>query len=402
MQVNNFPGQPLFGQALQLIKRGWIDSIAKKHCSDRYYKQFRTYEHLVAMLFAVCSGVTSLRALSLGLLAGSSRLSHLGLSHVPRRSTISDANKNRSSTVFGQIYLELYRRLAAALPDSRKWRGYPGKVLIIDSTTVTLFSALLKTVGRTPINGKRKGGIKVHTVIDAREDLPQFICYSSAAAHDRPYIKGLKPSAGDMLVFDMAYVDYRLFESWTQKGIWFVTRERKKSTYEVIEVLDTDDEITQLLSDQLISITIPKTERTLELRRVEWINPSQPNEPLIFWTNLKSLPAQMIAELYRQRWQIELLFKRLKQNFPLKYFLGDNINAIEIQIWCCLIAHLLYKLILSRTKRKWAFSNFCDVMRQHLFTYIDLRTFVDDPEKALRTRNQTANRARAPGQMRIF
>lgn len=402
MQVKIFPGQPLFSQALELIKRGWVDSIAQKHRSDRYYKHFRTYEHLVAMLFAVCSGSTSLRGLSLGLLAGRSRLSHLGLSHVPRRSTISDANKNRSSTVFAEVYQELYRRLAGTLPDSRKWRGYPGKVLIIDSTTVSLFSTLLKTVGRIPINGKRKGGIKVHTVIDAREDLPQFICYSSAAAHDRPYIKGLKPCRGDMLVFDMAYVDHRLFESWTQKGIWFVTRERKKASYEVLKVLHTDDATPQLLSDQLICITIPKTKRTLELRRVEWINPSRPDEPLVFWTNLKSLPSQMVADLYRQRWQIELLFKRLKQNFPLKYFLGDNVNAIEIQIWCCLIAHFLYKLILSRTSRKWAFSNFCDVMRQHLFTYIDLRSFVDDPEKALRTRNQEANRARGPDQLRIF
>lgn len=402
MQGNIFSGQPLFAQALELIKRSWVDSIAKKHRTDRYYKHFRTYEHLVAMLFAVCSGSTSLRALSLGLLAGRSRIAHFGLSHVPRRSTISDANKNRSSTVFAEIYQELYRRLAPTLPDSRKWRGYSGKVLIIDSTTVSLFSSLLKTVGRIPINGKRKGGIKVHTVMDAREDLPQFICYSSAAAHDRPYIKGLKPSAGDMLVFDMAYVDYRLFESWTQKGIWFVTRERKKATYEVIKALDTDDAIPQLLSDQLIYISIPKTGRTLEMRRVEWINPSRPDEPLVFWTNLKSVAGQMIAELYRQRWQIELLFKRLKQNFPLKYFLGDNVNAIEIQIWCCLIAHLLYKLILSRTSRKWAFSNFCDVMRQHLFTYIDLRTFVADPEQALRTRNQAANRARGPDQLRIF
>ncbi|MEM6272976.1 MAG: DUF4372 domain-containing protein [Bacteroidota bacterium] len=117
MQGNIFSGQPLFAQALELIKRSWVDSIAKKHRTDRYYKHFRTYEHLVAMLFAVCSGSTSLRALSLGLLAGRSRIAHFGLSHVPRRSTISDANKNRSSTVFAEIYQELYRRLAPTLPD---------------------------------------------------------------------------------------------------------------------------------------------------------------------------------------------------------------------------------------------------------------------------------------------
>lgn len=379
-----------------------VDKVALEHESDRYYKKFKTYNHVVTMLYAVMSGAKNIRAVVLGLLASEKRLYHLGIKYFPKRSTISDANRDRSSEVFASIYAALHKKYHKFFPDSRKREHVLERIKIIDSTTMTLFKEILKAAGRTPTDGRRKGGIKAHTVIDSGDGLPQFVCFSASARHDRPFLREMQFEKGDILAFDKAYIDYQMFQDWTEEGIFFCTREKDNAIYQVMEEIPlAAASDSRIISDQRIKVTVPQSGETVSLRRIEFKDEENDSE-LVFWTNIFFLNADKVAQIYKRRWQIELIFKRLKQNFPLKYFLGDNVNAIEVQIWCCLIAHLLYKIILLKTKRKWAFSNLCDVIRQHLFTYTDLVAFLEGPEKILTTQIRERLEKQRSRQLELF
>lgn len=399
---NNFTGQPLIKQILSLIPRVRVDSIAQEHQSDRYYKKFKTFEHVVTMLYAVMSGSENLRAVVLGFLASEKRLYHLGMRYFPKRSTISDANRDRNSDVFASLYSWLHQKYSKLLPDSRNRFDVLERLKIIDSTTITLFKEILKAAGRNPADGKRKGGIKAHTVINSADGLPGFVCFSASARQDRPFLKEMNFEKGDILVFDKAYNDYAMFSDWTQEEIFFCTRQKDDARYEVVKNIPIPkDSDPRIKSDQQIRVKVPNSEKTVLLRRIEFKDKENDSD-LVFLTNIFFLNADKIAQIYKRRWQIELVFKRLKQNFPLQYFLGDNVNAIEIQIWCCLIAHLLYRVILNQTKRKWAFSNFCDTIRQHLFTYTDLAAFLTDPEKILRQQIREQLNKQDSSQLALF
>lgn len=379
MKNTNFSGQPLVKQILGFIRASEIYRTAERYKSDRYTKKFSTYEHLATMLFAVLSGCSSLRELSSIMLACEGKLSHLGLRHYPRRSTVSDANKRRESRVFGSIYYELYDRYKEFLPDSQT-RVLPVEGLkIIDSTTISLFSDILKGAGRKRLDGKQKGGIKMHTMINATEDVPCLIKFSSAATHDHTFLKSLELKKGSYVVFDKGYNDYNQYEQWTLEEIYFVTRQKENAVYDSIEEYDpgekTDDAI---LKDERIRIT-KKDGSDFEIRRIAYWHEAH-KKVYEFISNNFDLEAEKIADIYKHRWQIETMFKRLKQNFPLKYFLGDNQNAIEIQIWVSLIVQLILLVIQRKAERKWAYSNMVSVIRYHLMSYINLFKFLKNPE----------------------
>jgi hypothetical protein len=374
----NFSGQPIISQVLKFIPTSIIAQIAKKHMSDRYYKRFKTYDHLVTMIFATLSGSSSLREVSSIMLACEGKINHLGLSNYPKRSTLSDANKKRSSSVFAAIYQSIYNQYKHFLSDSNT-RILPIQDLkIVDSSTISLFSDVLKGAGRNPLNGKKKGGIKMHTMINAREDVPCLVRFSSAATHDHTFLKDLDLKKGSFVVFDKGYVDYQQYHDWTLDDIYFVTRQKENAVYQSLEEFSIGEHIhSGVLKDERIEIL--KNKQRITLRRVAFYHAEQ-NRVYEFISNNFELPADKIAEIYEQRWQIETLFKRLKQNFPLKYFLGDNQNAIEIQIWVSLIINLIMLVIQRKAKRKWAFSNMMSVIRYHLMTYIDLFKFLRKPD----------------------
>lgn len=185
----NFSGQPIFNQLLNFIDKNEIKQIAKKYEAERYVKKFTTYHHLVVMLYASIEGYHSIRETILGLLANAHKLSHLGLSYLVRRSTLSEANAQRTSRVFEDIYMSVYRRYANFLADSRLKDADMKCLYIMDSTTISLFKDILRGVGRNPLEGKKKGGIKAHTIIKASENIPCFIRYSEAVRHDHTFIK---------------------------------------------------------------------------------------------------------------------------------------------------------------------------------------------------------------------
>jgi hypothetical protein len=380
----NFSGQPIFNQLLIFIDKSEVIKIARKHGSERYVKRFTTYNHLVVMLFVALEGYHSIREVVLGLLANAHKLSHLGLSYLVKRSTFSEANKRRNSKVFEEIYMTVYKKHSSGLTDSRLNDADLKRLYIMDSSTISLFKDILKGVGRNPKNGKKKGGIKAHTIIKASENVPCLVRYSEAARHDHMFLEEvMKLPKGSIITFDKGYVDYARYEAFSEKSIWYVTRLKSNATYKAREEFDIpDDADSGVLKDEEVVLYYGKnkTQEHRARRIAYWDNE---NKRLFeFITNNFDMIAEKIAFIYKKRWQIELLFKQLKQNFPLKYFLGDNENAIEIQIWAAMLANLLITLVKSKIKRSWAFSNMVSIIRQQLMNYINIYAFLENPEKS--------------------
>jgi hypothetical protein len=382
----NFSGQPIFNQLIKFIDKNEIRKIAKQHGAERYVKKFSTYNHVVVMLFVAFEGYHSIREVILGLLSNAHKLSHLGLSYLVRRSTFSEANQSRSSKVFGDIYMSVYRRHTSDLADSRLSDADLKRLYIMDSTTITLFKDILKGVGRNPNQGRKKGGIKAHTIIKASENVPCLIRYSEAVRHDHMFLKEVfNLAAGSIITFDKGYADYAQYEAFSKSSIWYVTRLKDNAIYEARKEFDIpDDANSGVLKDEEIILYYGdnKNEEHRARRIAYWDNEN--SRLFEFITNNFELSAEKIALIYKKRWQIELLFKQLKQNFPLKYFLGDNENAIEIQIWTAMLANLLITLVRSKVKRSWAFSNMVSIIRQQLMNYINIYGFLEDPEGSWR------------------
>jgi hypothetical protein len=376
----HFSGQPIIKQLLTFLDPALINRTAQAWQADRYYKRFKTYDHLVTMLFAALSGVSSLRELSSVMLACEGKINHLNMQHFPRRSTISDGNAHRSSEVFGEIYHRLLKRYRRFLSDSSPRKPVVKDLKIIDSTTISLFTDILKGPGRPPLSGKKKGGIKMHTMINVLEDVPQLVRFSSAARHDHTFLEDLDLPEGSFVVFDKGYTDYSQYHQWSQDKVFFVTRQKENAAWQPAGEYDIDDSIDPgVIKDEQIVVT--KDGQQVRLRRIAYYHAGQ-DRTYIFLTNNQELAADKVAEIYKNRWQIESMFKRLKQNFPLKYFLGDSQNAIEIQIWVSLIAQLLMLVVQRKAQRRWAFSNMVGVIRYHLTSYIDLFSFLKDPEQS--------------------
>lgn len=377
-----FTGQPIFNQLLNLIDRRSVISLARLGHHDRYYKHFDTYTHLVTMLYCALNKCTSSREVVSGMKACHHKLQHIGIRKAPGKSTLCDANKKRSYDVFARIYDRLYHRHKQLLPDSRP--QICSKLFIADSSTITLFQEILKAPSIGKANGKRKGGIKVHTLMNAADDVPLKISFTAARANDMTFLQEIHLEQGAFIVFDKGYIDYSQYERMSREGVFFVTRQRSLASYDVVGLnpltqksrdLGVQDDKTIILGTR----THAKKVR-LKVRLITFFD-HEKERTFEFLTNNFSLPAEHIADLYKKRWQIEILFKRVKQNFPLKYFLGDNENAIKIQIWCAFIADLLIKLVQVQLKRKWSFSNLSSIIRLHLMNYIHLFNFLNAPDK---------------------
>jgi DDE family transposase/uncharacterized protein DUF4372 len=377
IQRNNFSGKPIISQVLNFIPRDLVYRTAAEHHTDRYIKTFKSYDHLITMLYAVLSDCSSLRELSTAMLACEGKLNHLGIDYFPKRSTLSDANRRRTHHFFEDIYYALLKKYKPVLSDSYSNKAPVEKLFIMDSSTITLFNDVLKATSKA-VNGKKKGGLKIHTLINSNQDVPCLINLTASALNDLDFTDQVNLPAGSWLIFDRGYRDYNFFKRLNKSKVFFVTREHKNAVYDIQSFDFTNEKAESLKKDWHVH-TVHKGGK-LCLRRIVWYD-SQRKRTFVFLTNNFELSASTIAALYKQRWQIELLFKRLKQNFCIKYFLGDSVNAIKIQVWVCLIAHLILKVIqfLARRKAKWAFSNLAALIKYHLMSYIRLFDFLKNP-----------------------
>lgn len=386
-----FTGQPVFNQLLSYIPRSQVNRLIKKHSADRYCKKFKTFDHVVTMLFCCFHHCTSLRELITGLQANAHRLHHLGMKHTPRRSTLADANERRSSGFFEDLYHELFRHHFGVLPDSLPKGNISDRIFIVDSTTITLFSEVFKACGNANANGKKKGGVKAHVLIRAKDDVPCFVHIAEASGNDKTVMPKLNLPKGSVLVMDKGYNSYLPMAEWTRQGVTWVTRLNKRARWECVEERPVSEKMAShgVRRDRYILLGNPEKANKVPLQQARLITyyDEDTGKEFDFLTNNREFSALTIAGIYKRRWQIELLFRRIKQNFQLSNFLGDNQNAIKIQLWCTLIADLLVKIVKDkadkRKKYKWSFANVAGLIRQHLGTYIDLIKFLVNPEKAL-------------------
>jgi len=344
--------------------------------ANRYYKKLHFYEHFISMLYCVLSGCTSLREIEGGLGLAAGKLNHLGIDYVPPRSTLSDGNRRRPSDVFGQVYQYLYAMYKPSLSDSTLPKHVLERLFLLDATVFGLFKAILKTSGRYAANGKRKGGIKKNTVIEATSLMPCLVDFDAASASEKAVFKKLSLPPGSYIVFDKGYDSYGQFAAFGDAGINFITRQKTNAAYtSVQECLHDSGSPHNILKEEVIEQRYRDAQgqpKILRLRRIAWWDDAG-KRVFEFITNDFELDAATIALLYKFRWKIEQFFKKLKQNFPLQYFVGDNQNAIEIQIWCALIALLLLSRIHQQHNSKKAFTVFASIIRLHLFNYISIK-----------------------------
>ncbi len=379
----HFFGTSVFGQLISLIDSKFISSSSKSCNSDRYVKKFTTKDHLISMLFCSFAKCSSLREVSGAMLGLAGKTNHFQLQHIPKKSTLGDANQRRDAEVFGKIYHKLLAKYGHVFSDSRIKDVIDKQIEIFDSTTISLFKDILQCVGRNPQNGKKKGGIKVHTIINVDQTVPKMVWFSEAAKNDHMLLEKLKMDSNTIYVFDKGYNDYKAFKKFTENQTGFVTRIKDNAVYEIIEQNTLEENIhSGVIEDTIIEVTVKEKnkESKLKLRKIRFYDRVLKRE-FEFLTNLFEMRPDLVSAIYKLRWQIELLFKQLKQNFPLKYFLGDNENAIKIQIYCALIANLLMTVIQKILKRRWAFSNLVSFCKIHLFNYIHLINFLENPEK---------------------
>ena len=362
--------------------------MSRKHGGEKYVKSFDGYTHLLTMLYAVIQRFDSLREIEASMTAEVRKLHHVGIDSVPKRSTLSDANARRSEKFFEEVYRDLYEANKAILSSDSRRGGteeWIKRLRIIDSTTVSLFSnTIFKGVGRHPKTGRKKGGIKVHAVIHANEGVPCDVQFTSAATNDSFMLAPNHYKHNEITAMDRAYINYAKFEELTDRGVVYVTKMKKKLSYEIL--VDCIHQKSQGVMEYREQIVVFRKGNINHIARIITyvdIKKDKQPKPISLLTNDFDMPLETIVSIYRRRWQIESLFKQIKQNFPLRCFYGESANAIKIQIWVTLIANLLLSLLQSTLKRRWSFSGLATMVRIVLMYYLNLEKFFNQPDADL-------------------
>ncbi len=387
---SNFFGQPIYGQLIKSLDRDKIVEISRKHGGEKYVKSFDGYTHLLTMLYAVIQRFDSLREIETSMTAEVRKLHHVGIDTVPKRSTLSDANARRSEKFFEEVYRGLYVANKDILSSDSRRNGteeWIRRLRIIDSTTITLFSnAIFKGVGRHPKTGKKKGGIKVHSVIHANEGIPCDVQFTSAATNDSFMLAPSHYGHNEIVALDRAYINYAKFEELTDRDVVYVTKMKSNLNYEVL--VDCMHQNPQGLMEYRERVVVFRKDGINHIARIiTYVDIKKGKKPKLIslLTNDFDMPPETIVAIYRRRWQIESLFKQIKQNFPLRYFYGESANAIKIQIWVTLIANLLISVLQSTLNRRWSFSGLATIVRIVLMYYLNLEKFLNQPDADLKS-----------------
>lgn len=385
-----FSGQPIFSQLIKFVPRDRFSSIVRKYNGDRYTKKFDSFHHLVSMLYAQFENCSSLREVEIGMLACMDKLTHLGIIHRTKRSTLSEANIRRDPKIFEELYFSILNKYRHILADSRN-AFLDKRLYILDATVVTLFKDILPAAGCNPKDGNRKGGLKVHTLLSAASDLPELVVMNAAASRDGNVLKDIHLPKKSILVFDKGYVNFDQFNRLSKEEISWVTRRTTSWVYETKKEREVSDDlkINGVISDKEIILgnTTNRRQTRVKARMVTYFDQKTERE-FEFVTNNFRMSALTIAQLYEKRWQVELVFKRIKQNSQLYNFLGDNENAIRIQVWVALIADLMTKIVQCKTGKKICYSQIATIIRLHFMSYFNLFDFLRDPQKAYQSNAQ--------------
>ena len=365
----------IFAQLLQLFPREQFQQAVQKHKAERHARGFTCWGQFVAMLFCQLAAARSLREICQGLAASEGKLRHLGISIAPSRSTLSYANEHRPWELYQTVFGELLQRCYSVASGKKKFR-FKNQLVSLDSTSIDLCASLFDWAQYK----RTKGAVKVHLLLDNEGYLPCFACITDGKKHDVTIGRTLRFQPGTIVVFDKAYVDYDWWEQMTAEGVYFVTRFKQDLKIEVTAAREVPQN-SNVRRDQDIRIRPYRRDFTLLLRLVTiWDEEKQ--EEITFLTNHLKFGATTIARIYKERWQIELFFKALKQLLRVKTFVGTSANALKTQIWIALIAMLVLKYLHLKSQYGWSLSNLVALVRQQLFVYRDLYLWLDAPFQA--------------------
>ena len=367
----------IFSQILQLIPRLEFESAARRHQAERHARGFTCWGQFVAMLFCHLGNAKSLREICGGLAASEGKLRHLGLPGAPPRSTLTYANEHRPwqvyQTVFHQL-LEKCQTLAARRPDPQRKFRFKNKLMSLDATVIDLCASVFDWAQFR----RTKGAVKLHLLLDHQGHLPAFAVLTEGKKHEIQVAREIDFTRGTTLVIDRGYTDYEWFAKLTQRAVHFVTRLKENANYGVVERRALPHRRGVRRDEVIFFFKLAQAGVECFFRRIEFYDEEQ-DRVLVFLTNNLGWSPATIAALYKQRWQIELFFKALKQNLRVKTFVGTSANALQIQIWTALIAMLLIKYLQLRATFGWSLSNLVALLRQQLFVYRDLWTWLNAP-----------------------
>ena len=365
----------IFAQLLQLFPREQFQQAVQKHKAERHARGFTCWGQFVAMLFCQLGSAKSLREICQGLAASEGKLRHLGIPVAPSRSTLAYANEHRPWELYQTVFGDLLQRCHSVAAGKKKFR-FKNKLVSLDSTSIDLCASLFDWAQYK----RTKGAVKVHLLLDNEGYLPCFACITDGKKHDVTVGRTLRFQPGTIVVFDKGYVDYDWWVEMTADGAYFVTRFKQDLQFKVIGEREIPQN-SNVRRDQDIEITPYRKDFTLQLRLVTiWDEEKQ--EEITFLTNHLKFGATTIARIYKERWQIELFFKALKQLLKIKTFVGTSANALKTQIWTALIAMLVLKYLHLKSQYGWSLSNLVALVRHQLFVYRDLYVWLDAPFEA--------------------
>lgn len=363
----------LFSQLLSLFNRNDFSHHVREVNAEYRSKGFSCWDQFVAMLFCQLTNSRSLREITQGLQCCEGRLSHLGMSVGPARSTLAYANQHRPWQLFQRLFYDLLGTCRAVAP-GKPFR-FKNKLMSLDATVIDLCASAFDWAKYR----QTKGAVKMHLLLDHDGCLPVFAHITEGREHELKTARGLPLPKGSIVVMDRAYVDYHLFERWSAEGVFFVTRMKKHADWYRTESREVPAD-SPVRADEIGEFHVFQAGRRIKrrYRRITvWREDKQ--EELVILTNNLHLAASTIAQIYKARWQIELFFKDLKQNLRIKTFVGTSANAVHIQIWTALIAILLIKYLQFKSKCGWHLSNLVALLRLNLFTYRDLWVWIERP-----------------------
>lgn len=364
----------MFSQVLQLFPRWEFQRMVQETRSERHARGFSSWSQFVSMLFCQLGRAHSLREISGGLRSCEGKLKHLNIK-APSHSTLAYANEHRPWELYQSIFLQLFDRCQSQIGiEKRKFR-FKNKLISMDASVIDLCLKMFDWAHFC----RTKGAIKLHLLLDHDGYLPSFAVITDGTVSDVEVARQFQFDPGTIIVDDRGYNDYALFGNWTAQGVYFVTRMLPNAVYEMVR----ENRVPQnrnILKDNVIQLTgWHAFERCPHhLRRIEFYNPEK-DEILVFLTNHMTLGASTVAAIYKDRWQIELFFKALKQNLKIKTFVGTSANAVKIQIWTALIAMLILRFLQLRSKFNWSLSNLVALLRMNLFTHRDLWAWLNKP-----------------------
>jgi hypothetical protein len=362
----------MFSQILKLIPRLEFERLVKDTGAERAAKGLSSWGQFVAMMFCQLGRANSLREIEGGLKSCEGKLAHLGI-EAPARASLSYANRHRPWQLYERVFYQLLERVRGDVKARHKFR-FKNKLVSLDSTLIDLSLSLFDWARFN----RMKGAMKLHLVLDHDGYLPCFGVITDGDVADVQVARKLAFAPGTVVVEDRGYTDYALYARWSEQGVYFVTRMRRNARFEVLQshAVPRDRHI---LADETIRLTgVHGRNCPQPLRRVEAVR-EDTGEILVFLTNHHRLAATSVAALYKERWQVELLFKALKQNLRLKTFVGTSPNAVKTQIWCALIGLLLLRYLQLRSRFGWSLSNLVALLRMNLFTNRDLNAWIDQP-----------------------